>query len=143
MPSVKLQFVPAHYLHSSGNFHVYDPAAKLLISGDVGAAQEPPGAPMFVDDFAAHVPKMELFHRRWMPSNRAKNDWVMRIRKLDIRIPVIVINGFISEGGSPPDPTQSDALNVQCILAKPFTNEQLGNAVRRILDQAALAGGNG
>jgi flavorubredoxin len=24
-----LQFVPAHYLHSSGNFHVYDAKAKI------------------------------------------------------------------------------------------------------------------
>ncbi|MGE0483939.1 MAG: MBL fold metallo-hydrolase [Gammaproteobacteria bacterium] len=86
LPSVKLQFVPAHYLHSSGNFHVYDPVARILMSGDVGAALEAPGAPMFVDDFAAHVSKMELFHRRWMPSNRAKNDWVARVRQLDIDI---------------------------------------------------------
>jgi flavorubredoxin len=23
-------------------------------------------------------------HQRWMPSNKAKNDWVQRVRKLDI-----------------------------------------------------------
>jgi len=27
---------------------------------------------------------MEGFHRRWMPSNRAKLDWIARVRKLDI-----------------------------------------------------------
>jgi flavorubredoxin len=27
---------------------------------------------------------MEHFHRRWMPSNRAKNDWIRRVRQLDI-----------------------------------------------------------
>ncbi len=86
LPSVKLHFVPAHYLHSSGNFHVYDPVARVLMSGDIGAALEPAGAPMFVDDFGAHVPRMELFHRRWMPSNRAKNDWIARVRQLDIDI---------------------------------------------------------
>jgi flavorubredoxin len=42
---VALQLVPAHYLHSSGNIHVYDPVAKILFSGDVGAALEPPDAP--------------------------------------------------------------------------------------------------
>ena len=31
-------------------------------------------------------PKMEYFHRRWMPSNKAKNDWIARVRKLDIDI---------------------------------------------------------
>lgn len=83
---VELQFIPAHYLHSSGNFHVYDPKAKILFSGDVGAALENPGAPLEVDDFAAHIPKMEGFHRRWMPSNSAKQDWIDRVRKLDIDI---------------------------------------------------------
>ena len=82
----ELQFFPAHYLHSSGNFHVYDPKAKILFSGDVGAALEAPGAPLEVDDFAEHIPKMEGFHRRWMPSNTAKKDWVDRARKLDIEI---------------------------------------------------------
>ncbi|MCP5144028.1 MAG: MBL fold metallo-hydrolase [Gammaproteobacteria bacterium] len=86
LPSVKLQFVPAHYLHSSGNFHVYDPISKILMSGDVGAALEPPGTPMFVEDFKAHTKKMELFHKRWMPSNSAKNDWISRVREMDIDI---------------------------------------------------------
>jgi flavorubredoxin len=79
-----LEFIPAHYLHSSGNFHVYDPSAKVLMSGDVGAALEGLEAPMFVEDFNEHVQYMEMFHRRWMPSNKAKNDWINRVRKLDI-----------------------------------------------------------
>ncbi|ABL99665.1 MBL fold metallo-hydrolase [Shewanella amazonensis] len=82
---VELQFVPAHYLHASGNFHVYDPVAKVLMSGDVGAALEPAEADIFVDDFASHISKMEYFHRRWMPSNRAKSNWVARMRDLDIQ----------------------------------------------------------
>lgn len=82
--SVTVQLVPAHYLHSSGNFHVYDPRSKILMSGDIGAALEPPGSDLFVDDFDAHVGKMKLFHQRWMPSNSAKNDWIKRVRKLDI-----------------------------------------------------------
>ena len=82
----KLQVIPAHYLHSSGNFHVYDPVAKILMSGDVGAGLEPPGKPMFVEDFDAHVATMKMFHQRWMPSNRAKNDWIGRMRQLDIKM---------------------------------------------------------
>jgi len=84
LDSAELLFLPAHYLHSSGNFHVYDAQAKILMSGDVGAALEPADAPMFVENFAEHVPKMELFHRRWMPSNRAKQVWIDRVRQLDI-----------------------------------------------------------
>lgn len=83
---VNLEFIPAHYLHASGNFHVYDHKAKILMSGDIGAALEPMDAPLYVDDFSNHISKMEMFHKRWMPSNRAKNDWVARVRKLDIEI---------------------------------------------------------
>jgi len=82
--SVDIQFIPAHYLHASGNYHVYDPKAKILMSGDVGAALEPIDAPLFVDSFDEHIPKMKMFHQRWMPSNRAKNDWIKRVRQLDI-----------------------------------------------------------
>jgi flavorubredoxin len=84
--NVDLEFIPAHYLHSSGNFHVYDPKSKILFSGDIGAALEPPGMPMFVDDFDSHVEKMRYFHERWMPSNKAKRHWLERVRKLDIEI---------------------------------------------------------
>ncbi|VAX07043.1 MBL-fold metallo-hydrolase superfamily [hydrothermal vent metagenome] len=86
MGALKLELIPAHYLHASGNFHVYDPVAKILMSGDVGAALEAPDSPMFVEDFDDHCSKMTLFHQRWMPSNRAKKDWVQRVRKLDIEI---------------------------------------------------------
>ncbi|MFK5985471.1 MAG: MBL fold metallo-hydrolase [Pseudomonadota bacterium] len=86
LESVELQFIPAHYLHSSGNFHVYDPNAKILMSGDVGAALEGPGVPMYVDDFNSHKEHMQMFHKRWMPSNEAKLDWIRRVRELDIDI---------------------------------------------------------
>ena len=81
-----LEYIPAHYLHSSGNFNVYDREAKILMSGDIGAALESVDAPLFVDNFDEHVPKMKMFHQRWMPSNEAKNDWVSRVRKLEIEM---------------------------------------------------------
>jgi len=81
-----LQYIPAHYLHSSGNFNVYDSEAKILMSGDIGAALESNNAPLFVDNFEEHVPKMKMFHQRWMPSNKAKNEWINRIRKLEIEM---------------------------------------------------------
>lgn len=78
--------VPAHYLHSSGNLHLYDPELKVLFSGDVGAALLPPGEEsLFVKDFQAHTAHMEAFHRRWMPSERARDHWLARVRELDIK----------------------------------------------------------
>ncbi|MGD9602018.1 MAG: MBL fold metallo-hydrolase [Gammaproteobacteria bacterium] len=80
-----LEFVPAHYLHSSGNHHLYDPHAKVLFSGDVGAALLPPGSEgLFVEDFDRHIQYMEGFHRRWMPSERARDAWIARVSRLDI-----------------------------------------------------------
>lgn len=81
-----LQFVPAHYCHSSGNFNVFDPESRILFSGDMGAALVPDGHGLFVEDFDKHVRYMETFHRRWMPSNEAKNAWVSRIRRLSPRM---------------------------------------------------------
>lgn len=84
---VRLQAVPAHYLHSSGNFHLYDPKAKILFSGDVGAALLPPTeSGLFVEDFDRHIRHAEGFHRRWMGSERAKRDWCARVSRLDIQM---------------------------------------------------------
>lgn len=81
----RLDLIPAHYMHSSGNFSLYDPFAKVLFSGDIGAAFLPDGnESLFVEDFNAHIRLMENFHLRWMPSNQAKNDWVKRVRQLDV-----------------------------------------------------------
>ena len=82
--NISLNFSPAHYLHSSGNFNVYDPQAKILMSGDIGAALEDGEPPLYVKDFQKHIPSMKLFHQRWMPSAQAKNDWCKRVRGMDI-----------------------------------------------------------
>lgn len=83
---VALQAVPAHYLHSSGNFHLYDAEAKLLFSGDVGAALLPTTSGLYVTDFDAHIRHAEGFHRRWMGSKAAVVDWCERAAKLDIEL---------------------------------------------------------
>lgn len=77
--------LPAHYLHSSGNFHLYDRQAKILFCGDVGAALLPPDQDaLFVEDFDAHIRHAEGFHKRWMGSNEAKRRWCERVSKMDI-----------------------------------------------------------
>lgn len=83
--SSDLRLIPAHYCHSSGNFSTYDPRAKILFSGDIGAAILPRDeTSVFVEDFGRHIRHIEGFHRRWMPSNTAKNRWIARVRPLDI-----------------------------------------------------------
>ena len=81
----RLQAVPAHYLHSSGNHNLYDPKAKILFSGDIGAALLPPGEDsLYVEDFDRHIRHAEGFHRRWMGSEKAKRDWCSRVSSMDI-----------------------------------------------------------
>jgi len=82
---LELQAIPAHYLHSSGNHHLYDPKAKILFSGDVGAALLPPDQnSLYVEDFSRHIRHAEGFHKRWMGSDKAKRDWCERVSRLDI-----------------------------------------------------------
>lgn len=83
-PGFRLDIIPAHFLHSEGQINVYDPVSRILFSGDIGAAVMPESdESAYVDDFAAHLPHIEWFHRRYMCSNRAARVWVRRVRLLD------------------------------------------------------------
>lgn len=83
--SKPLELVPAHHLHSAGNFHLYDPTAKIYFSGDVGAALLPDNeTDIYVEDFEKHIKYATKFHQRWMGSNEAKLKWCERVRKMDI-----------------------------------------------------------
>ncbi|PCI30437.1 MAG: flavoprotein [SAR324 cluster bacterium] len=81
---VTMQAISAHYCHSSGNFNLYDPAANILFSGDVGAALLPhESTELFVEDFDAHIQYIELFHKRWFGSNEHKNQWCERVSEIN------------------------------------------------------------
>ncbi len=80
-----LEFIPAHFLHSVSNFHLYDSRSKILFSGDVGAAVFPKGKKYIqVENFQSHLPYMEAFHKRFMTSNRACKKWAQEIKKREI-----------------------------------------------------------
>ncbi len=90
---LRLELIPAHYLHAAANFHVYDRDAKVYFSGDIGAALLPPEHSIWVGGhalvesakaFDEHIQHAKYFHQRWMPSNAAKKDWIDRARHLDI-----------------------------------------------------------
>ena len=85
LDKIKLDMVPAHHLHSAGNFHLYDSKAKIYFSGDVGAALLPPDMnELYVTDFDLHIKHATAFHQRWMGSNEAKRDWCERVSKMNI-----------------------------------------------------------
>jgi flavorubredoxin len=77
-----VKFVPAHFLHSPGNFQVYDPEAKILYSGDLGASLGQPYAE--TDDLPSHLRYMEAFHKRYLAGSRALRAWVRTVRRLEI-----------------------------------------------------------
>jgi len=84
LDGAKLYALPAHFLHSEGNFQLYDPTAKILYSGDLGASI---GAPyVTAPDFDAHLRYMEGFHRRYMASRSVLRAWADMVRRLDIEI---------------------------------------------------------
>ncbi len=80
----ELLVIPAHFLHSAANFQVYDPVAKILYSGDLGASLtvETPEA----GDMDAHIEAMRPFHERIMGGAKIASAWAAMARNLDIEI---------------------------------------------------------
>ncbi|MCK9531316.1 MAG: MBL fold metallo-hydrolase [Gammaproteobacteria bacterium] len=92
--------IPAHFLHSEGNFHFYDPVSRILFTGDVGASlvsDDLCGKP--VKDFDAHLKTMEPFHRRYMASNKVCRYWVNMVRKLDVDM-IVPQHGSLFQGSA-------------------------------------------
>ena len=78
-----LYALPAHFLHSEGNFQFYDPISKILFSGDMGASLVgDPYTP--VENFDAHIATMQGFHQRYMVSNKVTKFWAQAVRELDV-----------------------------------------------------------
>ena len=81
-----IKAIPAHFLHSVGNFQFYDPISKILFSGDAGASLVDTAPERPVRDFDRHVDKMLGFHQRYMVSNKVCRLWVNMVRNMDIEI---------------------------------------------------------
>jgi len=93
-----LKLVPAHFLHSPGNFQIYDPCSRILYSGDLFASLMPEGQEYdFVSDLQAHIQYMEPFHKRYMAGSKAIQAWLSRVKALDIDI-IVPQHGAIIKG---------------------------------------------
>jgi flavorubredoxin len=81
--TTSLHFVPSHFLHSPGNFCLFDPVSKILFSGDIGAAiVSPDSVHKGIENFEIHKVSLEPFHKRYMHSNAMLRSWVNRVRPL-------------------------------------------------------------
>src|SRR5690606_19628006 len=73
--------LPAHFLHSEGNFQFYDPVSRILFSGDLGASMiSGRTAAQPVESLDGHLRHMEAFHRRYMVSNKILRLWARMVR---------------------------------------------------------------
>lgn len=84
--------LPAHFLHSVGNLHFYDPVSRILFSGDVGASVG--GERGEVQDFERHAESMAGFHRRYMCSSKVCRLWAAMVRSLDVDMIVPQHGGY-------------------------------------------------
>lgn len=81
----ELWLIPAHFMHSEGNFHFYDPVSRILFTGDLGVSMMSGAqARQPVTSLKSHIPLMEGFHRRYMVSNKILRLWVNMVRPMDI-----------------------------------------------------------
>lgn len=83
---IYLKAVPAHFLHSVGNFQFFDPVSRILFSGDMGASVGGGTVADPVTDFDAHIPRMKPFHQRYMASSRVCRLWANMVKNLDVKM---------------------------------------------------------
>ncbi len=92
-----LHFVPSHFLHSPGNFSLYDTESKIVFSGDIGAAiLSSPQTYKKVENFEEHKEHLLGFHRRYMGSNKLCRAWVKKVQTLDATM-IAPQHGFVFE----------------------------------------------
>ena len=78
----EIKLIPSHFLHSPGNFQVYDTQSKTLYTGDLGTSL---GQDYYnVENFDDHVQYIEGFHKRYMPSAKALKMWAKMAGNLDV-----------------------------------------------------------
>lgn len=109
--TAKLKAIPAHFLHSVGNFQLYDPTSKILFSGDMGASLVDDAQPVI--DFAEHIEHMDDFHRRYMVSNKVIKLWVNMVRTLDLEM-IVPQHGRTFKGKTMIDAFLNWIENLEC-----------------------------
>ncbi|XTN33720.1 MBL fold metallo-hydrolase [Treponema sp. HNW] len=76
--------IPSHFMHSPGQFGLFDERSRILFTGDIGAAVFAEGEEtLFVEDFDAHMSFIKDFHTRYMASNKIVRRWAETVRRLN------------------------------------------------------------
>lgn len=77
--------LPAHFMHAEGNFQFWDPASRILFSGDLGVSIGVEPTEVYYD-IGKLLPHMEAFHRRYMVSRKILRYWAHMVRPLPIEM---------------------------------------------------------
>lgn len=128
-----IKALPAHFLHSVGNFQFYDPVSKILFTGDLGASMVDEFTPVTARDFDAHVPSMLGFHRRYMAGNRACVIWADMVQNLDIDM-IVPQHGRPIQGKAAVDRFIDWIRNLQCGIDLMVAPGKFREAVRPVTD---------
>ena len=79
-----LKTIPSHFMHSPGQFSLYDTRSRILFTGDIGAAVFGDGdETLFIDDFKKSLPLIQDFHVRFMASNIVVKRWCTIVKNLN------------------------------------------------------------
>lgn len=83
-----LHLMPAPYLPTAASMSLYDPAARVLYTSDIGTAEGSwaDDATPFCEQFSLISHAMNAYHQTWMPSAAARDDWLQRIDDLEIEV---------------------------------------------------------
>lgn len=79
---IRLWVIPAHFLHSPGNFQLYDPVSKILYTADLGASLDV--RYRVVPNVEEHIPRMQPFLQRHIATTEVLRAWVDVVRPLNI-----------------------------------------------------------
>ena len=83
----RMRCVPSHFMHSPGQFGLFDERSGILFTGDIGAAVfDESNETAFVENFDNHIPLIKDFHARYMAANRIVRRWAEQIRRLNPRM---------------------------------------------------------
>jgi flavorubredoxin len=77
--------LPAHFMHSEGNFQFWDATSGILFSGDLGVSVGVDPSKT-ITTLAPHLKTMEAFHKRYMVSGKILKLWANMVRPLPIRM---------------------------------------------------------
>lgn len=96
----RMRFIPSHFMHSPGNFSLYDERSRILFSGDIGGGVFDEGKEeLYADDFQKHIPVIEGFHKRLIASNIVARRWVDIVQSLNPDM-IVPQHGAIFRGAS-------------------------------------------